>query len=87
MTTPTCPAGHPWTAANTYRRPNGKRTCRTCRRLAVALWREHKRRTDPAWVERERERKRESNARLWADPMWRERHLARRRERRAHATA
>lgn len=29
---PTCRRGHPWTAANTYRRPDdGRRECRACR--------------------------------------------------------
>ncbi|ATN90230.1 HNH endonuclease [Gordonia phage Lennon] len=27
-----CDAGHEFTAANTYTRPNGQRTCRTCKR-------------------------------------------------------
>ncbi|GAB2952146.1 hypothetical protein GCM10027280_45680 [Micromonospora polyrhachis] len=32
-----CPAGHAYTAANTYRRPRGGRDCRACRRELVAL--------------------------------------------------
>jgi hypothetical protein len=28
-----CPHGHPYSADNTYRRPNGSRVCRTCNRL------------------------------------------------------
>lgn len=30
-----CDSGHPFTADNTYIRPNGNRTCRTCNRAAV----------------------------------------------------
>lgn len=29
-----CPHGHPYDAENTYRTPEGKRSCRTCRRAA-----------------------------------------------------
>lgn len=33
-----CPQGHPFDEANTYRRPNGARGCRTCMRLASQVW-------------------------------------------------
>jgi hypothetical protein len=31
-TSPTCQRGHRWTDDNTYRRPDGRRECRECRR-------------------------------------------------------
>lgn len=38
-----CLHGHRFSPANTYRRPSGGRTCRTCNRHAVAQLRERKR--------------------------------------------
>lgn len=35
-----CPAGHPYDEVNTYKRPDGGRGCRTCRRAAGKRWRE-----------------------------------------------
>lgn len=34
-----CPRGHPYDEANTYFDKNGGRTCKACRRAAVARWR------------------------------------------------
>jgi hypothetical protein len=35
-----CPAGHPYDADNTYRRPSGHRRCRICKREADRRYRE-----------------------------------------------
>jgi hypothetical protein len=32
-----CPSGHPYNETNTYRYPDGRRTCRQCRRVAGAV--------------------------------------------------
>lgn len=33
-----CPVGHPLSGANLYRKPNGARECRACRRKAQPRW-------------------------------------------------
>lgn len=35
----TCAQGHPYDASNTIRRRDGRRRCRECNRVRVALWR------------------------------------------------
>lgn len=35
-----CPQGHPYDAANTYRRPGGGRACRICRAASTVRWNE-----------------------------------------------
>jgi hypothetical protein len=47
-----CSSGHPRTPENTTTQGG----CRACLRLACQTWRNHKKRTDAAWVEAERAR-------------------------------
>lgn len=36
-----CPHGHPYDTDNTYKREDGKRSCRTCHRDRMRVWRVH----------------------------------------------
>ena len=48
----TCPKGHPFDAENTYRRPDGSRVCRACRRDAKAETNARKRTNGEGWISR-----------------------------------
>lgn len=44
-----CRNGHAWTDENTYRSPDGRRQCRTCRQAANRRTKDQKAVVDPTW--------------------------------------